>query len=457
MLKLHKMKTKIIFIIILSLYLIMDSCDILEVKPYDAIPAEEVLTTKKGLDGSIIGAYNALQSGSVSMDAIVFADLAADNLIAIGTKAEYREINNNTIQSTNSYVSALWGNSYEGINLVNYILDGIQGVKGISDEELNNYLGQCYFLRAFHYFNLVRYFGDIPLRDKPVYDASPATLNIPLSTKNEIYELIISDLELAEQYFAGKGKGDVSFANEGAVKALLAKVYLYQKNWTNALAKANEVIAMGYSLEMTDYAAIFNETSVNKEIIFQIDFAESADASNGLNNWLTPYGRFEVAADSVNGIVKKFAPNDSRYNATIAFSTIKGSYYNCNKYLDNVTRKDNVIILRLAEMYLIKAEALNEIGYEADGEAFTALNTIRNRANLGSLSSTEISNQAAFRLAIEDERNFELAFEGNRLFDLRRMGRADAVLPDLPGGTLKSAGWYFPIPQSEIDTNDGIN
>ncbi len=450
------MKTKIIFILTFSLSIVFNSCDILEVKPYDAIPAEEVLTTKKGLDGSLIGAYNLLQSGSITTDVIVFADLAADNLISRGSKAEYREVEINDIQASNAYVNALWGSSYEGINLVNYILDGIQGVKGISEEELDSYLGQCYFLRAFHYFNLVRLFGDIPLRVTPVYDASPETLNIPISPESDIYNQIISDLELSEQYLAGTGRGETAFANEGAVKALLAKVHLYLGNWTDAVAKANEVIAMGYALETTDYAAIFDETSVNNEIIFQIDFANSGDASNSMNDWLTPDGRFEVGVDSINGIAKNFDVNDARSEITVGYyDGAKGKDYYINKYQDNVTGKDNIIILRLAEMHLIKAEALNENGYVADGEAFTALNTIRNRANLSSLSSTDLPNQASFRLAIESERNFELAFEGNRLFDLRRTGRIDQVLPAI--GTLKDAGWYFPIPQSEIDTNEEID
>lgn len=452
------MKTKIIILIALlsgTFY----SCEILDVKPYSAIPAEQVLTSKKGLDGSLIGAYNVLLSSSISLDAIVFADLAADNLIARGSKAEYREVSTNIIQASNAYVEGIWNASYDGINLVNYILDGIEGVSGITEAEKENYLGQCYFLRAFHYFNLVRYFGDVPMRIKPVSDTSPETLNIPLSSKEDIYGLIISDLQLAEGYLAGKGKDNSAFASEGSVKGLLAKVYLYQKNWTEAIAKANQVIGMGYTLETNNYSAIFDEAVNNNEIIFQIDYA-NGESSNELNDWLTPAGRFEVAvwkdADRTNTIATEFDPADLRLSTTVQYySGAKGNDYYCNKYQDNLTRKDNPIILRLAEMYLIKAEALNEVGYIVDGEAFTALNAIRNRAGLADLTSTELPNQAAFRLAVENERNFELIFEGNRLFDLRRTGRIDAVVPDI--GTLKEAGWYFPIPQTEIDTNDGIN
>ena len=451
------MKTKIIFILNFFALILFQSCEILEVEAYDSIAGEEVLTSKKGLDGSLIGAYNSLQSGSIATDAIVFADLAADNLIARGSKLEYREVSENSIQASNAYVTSLWNASYRGINLVNYIIEGISSVKGISEAEKNNYLAQCHFLRAFHYFNLVRYFGNIPKRVKPISDASPETLSIPVSPQSEIYSLIISDLQIAEQYLVGRGNS--VYANQGAAKALLAKVYLYQKDWAKAVQKADEVIAMGYTLEMSNYASIFNESFNNQEIIFQIDFANSQDATNLMNDWLTPVGRFEVAVwknlSRTQTLATDFESGDLRKNSTVKYYVgSKGDDWYCAKYTDNVKNKDNIIILRLAEMYLIKAEASNEINYIANGEAFIALNKIRNRAGLANLSSTTITNQAEFRLAIEKERNLELAFEGNRLFDLRRTDRINQVLPDI--GTLKEAGWYFPIPQSEIDTNDGI-
>jgi len=436
------------------------SCEILDVEPYDAIPAEEVLSTKKGLEGSIIGAYNVLQSGAIATDVIVFADLAADNFIARGSKAEYREVSSNSIQASNAYVESIWNRSYEGINLVNSIITGIEGVSGITLDEKENFLAQAYFLRAFHYFNLVRYFGEIPKRVKPVTDASPETLNIPVSIESEIYDLIVSDLKTAEQYFSGKGKGNSAFANEGAVKGLLAKVYLYRENWTEAAAYANQVINMGYALETSNYANIFDETNNSREIIFQIDFANAQDASNLMNDWLTADGRFEVAAwknaERTETIANDFESGDLRLSTTVKYYTgAKGNDYYCNKYTDKTTRKDNIIILRLAEMYLIKAEALNEISYQASGDALNALNTIRSRAGISILTSTDLPTQQSFRLAIENERNLELAFEGNRLFDLRRTGRINVVLPDI--GDLKEANWYFPIPQSEIDTNDEIN
>lgn len=451
--------TKLSAFSIILICLIFNTCTILEVEPYDAITSDEVFTNKKGLDAALIGAYSCLQRASISTDMIVFADLAADNLISRGSKAQYREVSNNIIQASNTYVEAMWNRSYECINYVNNIIAEIDHVADLSPDEKDNDLGQCYFLRAFNYFNLVRYFGDLPLRLNPVRDAGPETLNLPLTDDSLIYQQIISDLLLAEQLLVGVGKANSAFANEGAVKALLAKVYLYTYDLADAIIKANEVIGMGYLLE-ENYALIFDEKQNSKEIIFQIDFANSGDVSNIMNDWLTPDGRFEVAAwknaERTASLADDFEMNDLRKESTIRYYIgSKGDDYYCAKYLDNVKRMDNIIILRLSEMYLIKAEALNEISYIPDGEAFEALNTIRVRAGLNPLTSMQITNQQEFQLAVEKERNFELVFEGNRLFDLRRTGRIDQVLPDI--GTLKEAGWFFPIPQSEIDTNDSIN
>lgn len=237
-------------------------------------------------------------------------------------------------------------------------------------------------------------------------------------------------------------------------------MHLYRENWTQAAAYAEEVINMNYSLEQANYADIFDETKNSNEIIFQVDFYNSQDASNLMNDWLTHNGRFEVAVwkdlDRNETIADDYEVGDKRLSATVQFySGAKGDDYYCNKYTDNITRKDNIIFLRLAEMYLIKAEALNENGYVADGPAFDALNAVRTRAGISSLTSTQVPNQQAFRLAVEKERNLELVFEGNRLFDLRRTGRINDVLEDI--GTLKEAGWYFPVPQTEIDTNDAID
>jgi len=448
------MKFKIFISVILISFLA--GCNLLDIDPYSSIPAEDVFKTKKGLNSALIGVYDVLQSGSISQDATIYADLAADNLIHIGSKKEYGQVSDNQILTDNNYISGLWNSCYDGINRANNIFANIDLVSGVTENEKKNILGQCYFLRAYFYFNLVKFFGAVPLRTTPTITAEPQNLNITRTPESDIYEFIISDLKKSEENLAGSGIGNASFVNEGATKAFLARVYLYTKDWINADLKAQEVIAMPYILENSNFKNIFDESTTNPEIIFQIDFKNDQTAINGIADWTlskTAGGRFEVAAWEntlkTSSIADKYLSSDLRKNTTIAND---GSDFYTVKYTDFATDKDNIIVFRLAEMYLIRAEALNEIAYTSSGNAFNFLNTIRTRAGLSTLNSTTVTNQEDFRLAIENERRLEFAFEGHRFFDLKRTGRINQVLPNL--GNLKAANWLFPIPQSEIDSNN---
>ncbi len=436
---------------LLGIFLLVGCEDFLNVQPTDSIPAADVFKTKKGVDGALTGAYQIFHSASLYQDAQIFADLAADNLIHIGTKKEYRQISDNRILPENAYNEGLWGRLYDGINRVNNIIAYIDNVTDITLYEKDNILGQAYFLRAFHYFSLVKYYGGVPIKINPTLEATDDELYCPRVSEDEIYRFIISDLLQAELLLDGKPQNSSVRVSEGAVKAMLARVYLYNQAYDSAAMKAGQVLNMNYTLETGNYASIFTNQDGNNEIILRIQFSED-DAVNEIADWTLPSGRFELAAysnyDKTTSIASEFSINDLRKPITVV-DTTELNY--CNKYQDILTDKDHIILLRLAEMYLIRAEALNELVYVADGEAFDLLNAIRNRAGLTGLTSLDLINQNAFRLAIEKERRLELAFEGHRLFDLKRTGRINNVLPNL--GTLKGANWLFPIPQSELDAN----
>lgn len=443
---------KLAYIIIFGIGLLVSCDDFLDVSPTDAIPAEEVFKSKKGLDGALVGAYQVLQSASVYQDAVLFADLAADNLIHIGTKKEYRQISDNRILPENAYNEGIWNRSFDGINRANNIIEYIDNVADITEYDKENILGQTYFLRAFNYFNLVKYFGGVPIKQKPTLAATDDELLNGRATESETYQFITSDLLKAESLLEGKSWSGSIWISSGAVKALLARVYLYRHIYDSAAMKAAEVLNMNYSLEENDYPSIFTDQAGNNEIIFRVQFAED-DAINGIPDWTLPAGRFEVAAytnyDKTASVADAFSNSDLRKQITVIDTT---DVFYCNKYQDLLTDKDHVIFIRLAEMYLIRSEALNELAYVADGEAFNLLNAIRLRAGLPELTALDLIDQNAFRLAIEKERRLEFAFEGHRLFDLKRTGRINQVLPDL--GTLKKANWLFPIPQSELDANN---
>lgn len=449
-----KFKILYLFILIIGLY----SCDTLDVEPLDKIEGDNAITTKKGVEGAITGAYDQLQSASLSQDAIVFGDLAADNLIHVGTKKEYRQISDNLIVSENGYVEGLWNSCYDGINRVNNILAQIDNVEGLSTEEVNDYIGQCEFMRAINYFTLVKFFGGVPLKTEPTTGISNDEINASRASESETYNFIINDLKDAESKL--KTQKSEAYASVGAAKALLARAYLYTGQWQQAADKAKEVIDMGYSLvDGANYGDIYDETKgSNSEVIFLIDFYNDDDV-NEMADWFLPESRYEVSAWRTSAkeesVADKFEDNDLRKSFVIGVVEGSSPDYYGTKYTLSSTDKDNIIFIRLAEMYLIRAEALNELGYTSNGEAFEMLNVTRERAGLSPLTSGNTTDQNAFRLAVENERRLELVFEGHRFFDLRRTGRGAEVLPNI--GTLVSENqMYFPIPQSEMDLNSAM-
>jgi hypothetical protein len=431
------------------------SCDVLDLEPTDKIDADNAIVDENGLAAAVTGAYDQLQSVAFAEDAIIFGDLVADNYIHVGSKKEYAQIDDNNLQASNAYIEDIWNSCYDGINRVNNILAKESSLSTLSETTLDYYIGQCYFLRALNYFTLVKYFGGVPIRLEPTTDASSETLEQARETVENTYLQIIKDLDSAQLKLENSSFESQLASYYGAI-ALKARVYLYfseyENHWADAASTAEMVINNTEGITLEDgltYYTIFDGGS--DEVIFDINFSNDDD-QNAMADWTRPDGRTEVTAwvddDKTESVYDYFDPSDERRDVTISSD---GTDYYQNKYIDVANGKDDIVILRLAEMYLIRAEALNEIAYIADGEAFDLLNEIRYRAYLPDLTSATITNQQQFRLAIENERRLEFAFEGHRFFDLKRTGRANTVLPLT--GNMDENNWLFPIPQSELDIN----
>lgn len=435
-------------LIILGITAGMFACVELDLEPNSAIPAEDAFQDRKTVNAVLNGIYDALQSNSIVQDYTLFADLAADNLVTVGSKIEYREVYNNRITAFNVDVEGIWNSHYDLINRANQLIANLSGNPNFGQDYIDLVVGQARFLRSLAHFNLARMFGAIPYRTDPSLGISPDEINAPRISQEQVYDLVLQDLTAAEQELEGTGRGSGPFqASEATVKAMMARVYLYTDDFPNAAAKANEVINLTYDLVGGEnYGTLYQESTGTPEVIFAVDFVND-QARNELGNYTQPSGRFEVALRKQ--AFDLFAANDARKQASVAQS---GNVFFLNKYTDVNNQSDNLIVLRLAEMYLIRAEALNEIGYQADGQAFELLNTIRTRAGLDALDAGDLPNQSAFQLAIEEERRRELIGEGHRWFDLIRNGRALQVLNSK--GTISNENQLlFPIPQSEIDTN----
>jgi hypothetical protein len=425
--------------------ILINGCDVLDVEPLSSIPASEAFKDKEGITRGIFGAYSGMQALSYyGRNYLIFSDLAADNLVHPfnATSVDFAEIDNNAILPENGAIDGIWSSAYDAINVANNVIAQVPNISDMSQDEKNLALAELYFLRALNHFNLVNYFGAIPIRTSPTIGIE--NVNVSRDPVDAVYAQIIEDLRFAADYLPASASRKTR-ASKHAANGLLARAYLYKKDYPNAITYATKVIDEGgYSL-LKPFRDIFT-SDASAESIFELEFTElDRNRIAEYNFPLTLNGRREVAP--ADELISRYTTADTRFSASIALA---GTLPYAIKYDDLSTGSDNVIILRLGEMYLIRAEAL------ANSNGSTTaikndLNTIRNRANLGNIT---FSTYPELILAIENERRLEFAFEGHRWFDLVRTGRAVEVL-----STVNNINQtLFPIPTSEIlsNTNPGM-
>lgn len=429
---------KIIFITLVSV--IAWSCDVLDVKPENSISAEEAFKSKEDINKGILGAYASFQSLRYYGRTFgLFADLAADNLShpLDATANTYAEVNNNNILPENGSVSGIWALAYDGINVANNVIVKVPTIADMTEQERNEALAELYFIRALNHFNLLNYFGGVPVKVTPTVGVNG--LDVPRNSAEEVYSQIINDLLFASEYLPIGGTK--IRASKFAAKGLLAKVYLYKKDYPQALTLASEVISDGNYTLLPNFEEIFaNDQSA--ESIFEISFSELE--RNRISEYNFPRslnGRGEV--EPSQGLLDAYETNDERFEASIAFEGVRAYAI---KYDDLSLGTDNYIILRLADMYLVRAEAEANLPNPDLTAIRSDINEIRVRANLQPTSESSLPQLLRI---IEDERRIEFAFEGQRWFDLVRTDRAIAVLPNVTSINQT----LFPIPLDEIQTN----
>ena len=430
---------KLLYISILCL--LAAYCNITDVEPQNSISATEAFKTKADIEKGILGAYASFQSLSYYGRTFpIFADLAADNLShpVDATAVEYTEVDNNNILPENGSNSNMWSIMYDGINVANNVISKVPIIKDMTQEEKDVALAELYFIRALNHFNLTRYYGAIPLKLEPTVGVN--NLDAPRVPVDEVYAQIITDLSFAVENLPSSAS-KIRASKFGA-KALLAKVYLYEENYQQAATMASEVInSGGYSL-LPNYADVFADEE-NAESIFEISFSEME--RNRIAEYNFPKslnGRREVKPSQ--GLLDTYEDDDERFTASVAFSD---NLAYAIKYDDLNLGAGNFIVIRLADMYLIRAEALAK-GPAPDANQIKAdLNTIRTRAGLSNTTANGIGQLIS---AIEKERRVEFAFEGHRWFDLVRTGRAIDVLTNVNNVNQT----LFPIPFDELQTNN---
>jgi tetratricopeptide (TPR) repeat protein len=453
----NKILISVIFLILLS------SCkkDFLNLASPTSLSTPVYFKTQTDFESAINGAYTPLRG--LYNGAWAMGELRSDNTTYKynpndrGTiQAEY--VKDFTDQNTNPVPQSKYVTDYAIIARANQVLAPIDAVSFDATEK-NNIKGQAYFLRAFAYFDLVQYFGSVPLHLTPVTTLSGTSL--PLSSVDDVYKQIISDAQQAAALLPNKATQTVGRVTSGSASTLLGNVYIVLKRWADAETVLKSVT--GYSL-MANYADVYDPAQKNnKESIFEIQYKQGTEgfASNFFYTFLVrPISAAEITVITgiaenslgVEGyniptpdIIAAYETGDIRQAASIAYVTAGGvSYPYIKKYahahaLTNNT-DDNWPVYRYAEVLLFIAEALNE--QSKTSEALTYLNQVRARAGL---SNSTASSQSDVRDAILNERRIELAFENKRWLDLVRTGTAQTVMTAY-GARVKAnpQAYYFP-------------
>ncbi|WP_217604951.1 RagB/SusD family nutrient uptake outer membrane protein [Chitinophaga sp. GbtcB8] len=366
---------------------------------------------------------------------------------------EFRE------QDDNNFVYAYFNYSYNGIARCNTVLDHLSGAT-IDATIKTQITGQASFLRAFYYFNLVRAFGDIPLVTHEVTSTNDAFNVAERKPAADIYTQIIADAQTAianlpDAWTNAKDKGR---AVKASAQTLLAEVYLTQKQYNNAVPLLRAVMQSpnGYTL-LPDYASLYTLANKNSvESIFEIQYMEGSSnefsdfmyqfAPYNAGSGITGFGLYTGSGSGWNiptqDMLDAYEAGDKRKDASISLTftdpnTSKIVPYVIKYKTPHAIRyqtASNFPVYRFADVLLMLAECLNEAGFAANGEAYTLLNQVRQRAGLLPKTSgnanpaLNVSTQEAFRQAVWQERRVELAFEDHRWFDLLRTGQGTAIM-----------------------------
>jgi hypothetical protein len=419
--------------------------DLLDIRPVDEIDDETAIVDAASAQAALNGAYAALQDGNYyGTDYVIYGDLMSDNAEHEGTFGTYSQANRHALLPTNVTLDGIWTAIYDGINRVNILIEKVPTL-GIEADVADGILAESYALRALHYHNLVRAWGDAPLVLAPL--SLDEAGQVSRAAASQVYQQILADLDQAEALFtsAGTSNTDRVFTTPGFVDALQARVNLYMENWADAAAEAMELVnSPDYGLA-TNYADLFPaDEGATPEDIFLVAF--TPDVFNNFGYYYQYAGRFEVGA--TQDIYTAYdQDNDVRWEWNFGDTDV--DEVEVTKFPTTIGA-ENFHVIRYAEVLLTLAEALaRQGGGQNLSDAVDYVNLVRARAGVAEYDLAGDFGGDAQQVidAIWLERRLELAFEGDRWFDLVRTGRAMDVLPTLtdPDHTL------WPIPQGELD------
>jgi hypothetical protein len=431
----------------------------LDVDPVDVVPQEMAVTDAVSARAALAAAYDALQDlDYYGTDYVTLNEVLSDNALHTGTFTTYADADLNELRADNVTVEAMWDALYFGIDRANVVIEAVPNVTDLSDDDRNQILGEAYFLRALNQHNLARLWGAVPLRTTRVTSIDEAS-SATRASLAEVYTQILADLAQAEALMVVDRAH--SAGSTAAVEALRARVLLYRaspaplglatNDWAAVENEANKVIGRSDISLAPSYADLFG-TGETPEDIFRVAFNDQDQGSVSYYYMVKSLGgRRELAPTS--DVRNAYEPGDARYDWSIKTDPINAARYYAAKF-PSVSSIEHIHVIRLAEVYLIRAEARARQGNFAG--AVDDYNQVRVRAGLAPHTfGVEVTDGATVLAAIWQERRVELAFEGDRWSDLVRTGQVVGVMTAHNGNTFPGFQSLFPIPQEEIDVTQG--
>ncbi|MBS1526461.1 MAG: RagB/SusD family nutrient uptake outer membrane protein [Bacteroidetes bacterium] len=447
------MKRNLIPIICIATLIMVASCKkFVDVGlPKNQLISSEVFADSTNANSALAGIYYSAISTYLGLNAgglPLYSGLSADELTPTGSSTEPVQFYSNNILSNNNSNAVFWGGAYSSIYSANAIIQGVTASTGISAHAKLQLIGEARFVRAYEYFCLLNLYGGVPLVLSTDYKT---TALMPRATIEQVYTQIVDDLQFAETNL-GSNTGTNDRPNSLVASALLAKVYLYLAKNDLAATEATKVITSGnYSLE-ADPNNVF--LSGSAETIWQLDLPYNH--FTWIGQILVPTSTRAVPKYVINPVLlNSFETGDLRASSWINVNVARGNTFSYPyKYKSNVlasSTTEGYVLLRLADIYLVRAEAEVALGKLEDGA--NDINLIRARALL---PGVEVSDAAQLLMAVQNERRHEMfCEEGNRWFDLKRWNLANAALGSVKTGWKPEAQLY-PIPVNQISANPNL-
>ena len=424
-------------------------------QPSTQIQTSQIFENDASALSAALGVYSKMVSTNLSITnggVSVYAALSADEMNNTVANPDIDGFTKNSLLASNPVLNGnFWKPAYSTIYSANAVLEGLKQSKVIAPALKAQLQGEMLVCRSLCYFYLVHLFGDVPLQVSTDFEVNQSAER---RSSQVIYDQIITDLKEAKNLLtpAYPSAGRVR-ANKWAATSLLARVYLYTGDWSNAEKEASDVLNSGmYSL--TPAASISNVYANNStEAVWQV-MRETSNTTEGaafIPSSATTKPAYSISAS----LLQAFEAGDLRKKYWMDSSKVGSPatvFYYPKKYRQRSSTspvQEYLVVLRLAEMYLVRAEARAQ--QNTISGALQDINQLRSRAGL---ADTVAIDKTTLLKIIEHERQVELFAEwGHRWMDLKRSGRLSVVMPVIKGANWQDSDALYPIPQSEINSN----